>query len=183
MKSALQRSLVDLQPDRYPDILTFPSRAFDEATDTLLANLQSSGYCTLVVASPESWNPRAPYYEQVRRAARDGRAIERVFLLSHRHARQNPSLAEHVRLDSEAGIRTSVRNIGELLAGDRLSSTDRLEVGLWDDHLTCVAGRGRAASGQEFTEWRVSRRREDAEYVRDLRAQLLEAEELDLESP
>ena len=183
MKGALQRSLRDLEPDRQPDVLTFPPRAFDDATDTLLSNLRESGYCTFVVASPDSWNPRAPYYEQVRRAAREGRRIERVFLLSHRHARNNPSLAAHVRLDMAAGIRTTVLNIGDLLAQDRLSSTDRLEVGLWDDHLTCVATRGRAASGQEFTEWRVSRRKEDAEYVRELRNHLLDAEVIDLDSP
>ena len=139
MKGALQRSLRELEPDRQPDVLTFPPRAFDEATDTLLSNLRESGYCTFVVASPDSWNPRAPYYEQVRRAAREGRKIERVFLLSHRHARSNPSLAAHVRLDVAAGIRTTVLNIGDLLAQDRLSSTDRLEVGLSGrpSHLRC----------------------------------------------
>jgi hypothetical protein len=183
MKSALKRGLRDLEPDRHPGILTFPARAFDEATETLFSNLRSSGYCTIVVASPESWNPNAPYYERVRQAARQGRTIERVFLLSHRHARNNPSLAEHVRLDAEAGIRATVLNIGELLAEDRLSHTDRLEVGLWDEHLTCVSLRGRGASGQEFTEWSVSRRPEDADYVRELRSQLLEAEEIDLDAP
>jgi hypothetical protein len=149
----------------------------------LFSSISVGGFCTLPVTGNRSWNPRSHYYEAARVAARLGRAIKRAFLLPNSYCRRDPSLIEHVSLDTAAGIQTSVLFVGDLLSNLELPSFESLNFGLWDDQVLCVAINGVIGTSSTSQQWRITKRKEDIELARSLISVLISrAPSIDLNS-
>lgn len=80
----------------------------------LFPRLRRKAFSTLLVTG-RSWNYRGEFFEAARAAARRGRRIEIAFLLPDRYLRADPTLRKHVRRDRDAGIRTLVLDVSDLL--------------------------------------------------------------------
>lgn len=170
------------QADR--NVLRFPPSHADKLGYTLFHNLQTGGLSTLLVTGSTPWDPKSPYYEACREAARRNCKISRLFLLPHRQCRHDPHLREHIALDQAAGVTTRVLYIGDLLSSFALPIPDSLEIGLWDEQVTCTALYGLSdISTTSPTEWRVSCRPEDIELQRNTLAALSNAEAISTDSP
>jgi hypothetical protein len=130
----------------------------------LFPRLRQKAFSTLLVTG-RSWNYRGEFFEAARAAARRGCRIEIAFLLPDRYLRADPTLRKHVRRDRDAGIRTLVLDVSDLLNRLDLPPSTTLAFGLWDGVLSCSAGYG-AESGP--IEWRVSVSEERARSYRRL---------------
>jgi SAM-dependent methyltransferase len=184
MRAELTRywSEVAGQADR--QVLRFPPSHADRLGHTLFASLRVGGLSTLLVTGHSVWDPASHYYESCREAARRDLNISRLFLLPHRHCKHDPHLRRHLELDRAAGIHTSTLYVGELISSFELPLTESLEIGLWDDLVTCVALYGSSGAMATPIEWRVSQRREDVERHREVFAALRSrAEPMNVEAP
>ena len=121
------------------DVVTFPGIETDGLGRVLFSNLEKGGGCTHLVTGHRAWNCPSEFFESARAAARCGLKIERAFLLPARHFRHDPSLKEHVGLDLEAGIRTLVLYVGDVIASLAERSPESLEFGLWDGGVCTMA--------------------------------------------
>ena len=148
-------------------VLCFPPSEIDRLGMALFSNLESGGVCTLVVGGGSKWNPESLYLKSMRKAARAGLAIERAFLLPHRHYRHDATLKQHVALDQQAGIKTRILYVGDLIADQALPSTRSLDFGIWDDYVGCMNVLGKDGAAARIREWRVTTRRQDLDLLRD----------------
>jgi hypothetical protein len=174
------------------DLLTFPATEQARLGQVLFSSLAEGGFCTHVVRGRTAWDPRSHYYQAARFAARRGRRIRRAFLLPHRHYRHDPTLREHVALDKEAAIDTTVLYIGDLLATSALPLTGSLDFAIWDRAIACVGIPASAGQGT-LAELRITSRPEDLQSLSDIQRLLQKkapvidlsasAPTLDLEEP
>ena len=148
-------------------ILTFPSAETARLGRILFFNLKKGGFCTHLVTGRRTWNPRDESFEAARSAARRGCKIERAFLLPDRYLRHDPSLKEHIDLDREAGIRTLVLDVSDLVSTLALPSDATLDYAVWDDELVCAAVYHAETAATGPSEWRLSAREEDLGLYRD----------------
>ncbi len=184
MRAELNRywSEVAGQADR--QVLRFPPSHADRLGHALFANLRVGGISTLLVTGHSAWDPAGHYYESCRDAARRDLNISRLFLLPHRHCRHDPHLRRHIELDRAAGIHISTLYVGELISSFELPLTESLELGLWDDTVSCVALYGPSGAMATPVEWRVSQRREDTERHREVfEALQSRAEVMNIDAP
>ena len=170
-----QKFLNARQTDSERNLLVFPPSRFADIGQTLFANLNDGGFCTLLVSGRSDWNPQSHYYEAARIAARKGRTIVRAFLIPIRSALHDAALHEHWRLDAAAGIKVEAYMIGDLIASSELPPTQSLEFGIWDNEVACVSVRQESGSTTAQTiEWSVTKRPEDLQLFQGLRL-LIEA--------
>jgi len=148
-------------------VLCFPPSEIDRLGMALFSNLESGGVCTLLVGEKSRWNPESFYLKSMRTASRDGLAIERAFLLPHRHYRHDANLKQHAALDQQAGIKTRILYIGDLIVDQALPSTRSLDFGIWDDHIGCMNVLGKDGIDTGIREWRVTTRKQDLDLLRD----------------
>ncbi len=149
------------------EVLAFPSSENDRLGRVLFTNLRKGGFCTHLVTGRRAWNCRAEYFEAARAAARRGLKIERAFLLPNRYLRHDPSLREHVDLDTESGIRTRVLDVADVVGTLALPSHASLDYGVWDDELVCAAVYRTETAASGPAAWRVSVRDEDVRLYLD----------------
>lgn len=174
------RFLLEQKAQLNRDVLTFPSSEGDRFATTVFSGLSEGGFCTLVVTGRRQWDPRNPYYQAARFAARRGCKIHRAFLLPHRHLRKDPVLLEHMALDAAAGIQTEVLFVGDLIATLALPLAESLEFGIWDGVVGCIGLSGPDGLCGGITEWRATSRVEDLQTLEDIKKLLrTQAQRLD----
>lgn len=156
-------------------VFTIPANLHTRLGQIVFSKIKEGGFCTFLVSGRQRWDPRDPYFEGTRQAAREGRKIERMFLLPHQYYRHNDVLREHIALDREAGITAGTRYVGDLLASSELPlPPDSLDFGFWDGTVVCWAVNRIGGSKIGGSEWRVSIRPEDQEWVGRIMAVLHE---------
>lgn len=173
LQTSYRALLNDRQSQSDRQLLVYPASESERLAESLFANLDRGGFCTHVVAGRSDWDPESHYYEAARAAARRGRTIERAFLLPHRHARHDPTLALHLDLDRASGIKTHVIYVGELISTLSLPVADNLEFGLWDDAVACVGRTGPTGLSGGIAEWRITTRPEDVQLLQELQREFL----------
>ena len=168
-----------VQAQAQKKILTFPASEIDTFGHTLFSNLKEGGICTLVVTGRNKWEPNSHYFQSARFAAQKGRNITRLFLLPHRQCKHDRCFLDHKRLDDESGIKTRAYFVGDLISSLTLPYAESLDFGIWDDEVCCTGIYGRGSNNSGLIEWRVSRREEDIQLLKDILSILSEnAEEL-----
>lgn len=98
-----------------------------------------------------------PLFELPRRAARAGNAVERLYLLPEPALAADNALHGHIALDREAGIQTTILDIGARIAAGEPPIAPLLDCTLWRD----ADGGGLLVSGSAATGWMLSGRSGD----------------------
>jgi len=164
LQQEFERNVQKQKSESERNLLVFPSNSFHDVGHVLFSELREGGFCTFVVTGKSNWDPNHHYYQGARTAAARGLKIHRAFLLPMRSAVHNSSLIEQLRLDSAAGIETSVLFVGDLISSGAIPSVPSLEFGLWDNDVACAAVSQEAgAAGIRPAEWRITKRHEDVE--------------------
>jgi SAM-dependent methyltransferase len=113
------------------EIRVGPAETIDKGIE-VFRHLSSGGFATSLVKIDDYWNSNGQYYEECRIAARSGRNIERVFLLSDIASIDNESLRSHIERDHTAGIKTFIAFDNDVLDKDSVR-----DFGIWDDQVVC----------------------------------------------
>lgn len=113
------------------EIRVGPTETIDKGIE-VFRHLSTGGFATSLVKIDDYWNSNAQYYQECRIAARNGRQIERVFLLSETASIDNVSLRDHIKQDHEAGIKTFIAFDNNVLDKDSVR-----DFGIWDDQVLC----------------------------------------------
>ena len=167
LSSELVQYWKDIEAQSGGEVLTFPCTETDRLGRVLFSNLKKGGFCTHLVTGRDAWNCRSEFFEAARAAAKRSLKIERAFLLPDRYLRHDQSLWEHLDLDIEAGIHTSVLDVGELVSALALPPHVSLDYGIWDDEVCCSAVYHTETAANGPSEWRLSARKEDVRLYRD----------------
>ena len=95
-------------------------------------NLKHKGFCTFYTGIRD-WNVYGKYYEDARSAAKSVKDFTRVFILDKMSDLKRKTLAEQIKLDMAAGIKTYI-----CLASDIKDKIPEMDFGIWDNDYVCI---------------------------------------------
>ena len=132
--------------------------ARDEALiATSLENAMPLECLDVCVVTPGAPVCSGALFELLRRAARDGKIVERLYLLPEPALAADSDLLDHLAFDREAGVRTTVLNIGPCIAAGEPPIAPLLNCALWQ----FTEGGDILVSRTTAAGWRLSARSDD----------------------
>ena len=154
-------------------ILTFNPIESKTATLELFSNLKYGGRATFVFTGRNRVSPDNYYFEEIRDAAKSGLQIERLYLLPHYLYVKDQQLMQLWEKDTQAGIKTKMIYVGDLLPVMELSRSVGLDFGIWDDQILCRNTLNCESQNSEMYEWVVSKRLEDLKFASNIYDELV----------
>jgi ubiquinone/menaquinone biosynthesis C-methylase UbiE len=162
-----------IEEDATKGILRFSPTQLEEGGRILFETLESGGFATFVVPGKSGWDPESDYYKDLRKQARLGKNITRLFLLPHRHYLREKLLQKHYELDTAAGIKVKFAIVDGLSIELSLLH-EVLDFGIWDEELVCWVYKQSSSTVNAAGYWTITNRREDLDLARRIRDTLLE---------
>jgi SAM-dependent methyltransferase len=162
-----------LDEDANKGILRFSPEEIEKGGRILFESLEQGGFATFIVPGRTGWDPESSYFDSVRKQARLGRKITRLFLLPHRHYLREARLRKHWQLDFESGINVKFAIIGSPSINLPLLP-ESLDFGIWDENIVCWIYKNSVSSINAAGAWVVTKRKEDLDLAKRLREILLE---------
>jgi hypothetical protein len=173
LKSFLTLIQDSIEEDATKGILRFAPTQLEEGGRILFDTLERGGFATFVVPGKSGWNPESDYYQDLRRQARLGKNITRLFLLPHRHYLREKLIQKHCNLDLAAGIKVKFVIVDGLSLELSLFH-EVLDFGIWDEEIACWVYKQSSGTVNAVGYWVVTNRQEDLDLALRIRDALLE---------
>ena len=172
LKSYLAHLQNHITEDAEKGILRFSPDQLEEGGRILFHTLEKGGFATFVVPGRSGWDPESEYYRDLRKQARLGKNITRLFLLPHRHYLREKLLQKHYELDTAAGIKVKFAIVDGLSLELSLLH-EVLDFGIWDEEVVCWVYKQQTNAINAAGYWTITNRNQDLDLARRIRDALL----------